>query len=176
MFLTPPEIQHQQLNSRRGNYDRQQVDELLEHVAASYEQVWHERDAARAQLSELERRISDYEELERRISEYEELDRLLRDSLVTGQRAAEVVKAEAAEEAEALLEEARGKAEEIVSRAHRERTRMEAEIERLRLVEEDVQARCRAILVGALEALSRQDASTPAEPRSLARETAVAER
>jgi cell division initiation protein len=166
MFLTPPEIQHQKLNSRRGNYDREEVDELLEHVAASYEQVWHERDAARAQVSELERRITDYEELER----------LLRDSLVTGQRAAEVVKAEAAEEAEALLEEAHGKAEEIVSRAHRERERIKGEIERLRLVEQDVQARCRAMLVGALEALGRQDASTPAEPRSVARETAAAER
>jgi cell division initiation protein len=166
MFLTPPEIQQQKLNSRRGNYDREEVDELLDHVVASYEQVWHERDAARAQVSELERRIGDYEELER----------LLRDSLVTGQRAAEVVKAEAAEEAEALLEEARGKAEEIVTRAHRERERIKAEIERLRLVEQDVQARCRAMLVGALEALGRQDASTPSEPRSFARETAAAER
>jgi cell division initiation protein len=166
MFLTPPEIQHQKLNSRRGNYDRQEVDELLEHVVSSYEQVWHERDAARAQVSELERRITDYEELER----------LLRDSLVTGQRAAEGVKAEAAEEAEAMLEEARGKAEEIVSRAQRERERIKAEIDRLRLVEQDVQARCRAMLVGALEALGRQDASAPDEPRSLARETAAAER
>jgi len=166
MFLTPPEIQHQKLNSRRGNYDREEVDELLEHVVASYEQVWHERDAARAQVSELERRIGDYEELER----------LLRDSLVTGQRAAEVVKAEAAEEAEALLQEAQGKAEEILSRAQRERERIKAEIERLRLVEQDVQARCRAMLVGALEALGRQDASTPSEPRSLPRETAAAER
>jgi cell division initiation protein len=166
MFLTPPEIQHQKLNSRLGNYDRAEVDELLEHVTASYEQVWHERDAARAQVSELERRID----------EYEELERLLRDSLVTGQRAAEVVKAEAAEEAEALLQEAHGKAEEIVSRAQRERERIKAETERLRLVEQDVQARCRAMLVGALEALGRQDASTPAEPRSLPRETAAAER
>ncbi len=166
MFLTPPEIQHQKLNSRLGNYDRAEVDELLEHVTASYEQVWHERDAARAQVSELERRID----------EYEELERLLRDSLVTGQRAAEVVKAEAAEEAEALLQEAHRKAEEIVSRAQRERERIKAETERLRLVEQDVQARCRAMLVGALEALGRQDASTPAEPRSLPRETAAAER
>lgn len=166
MFLSPPEIQHQKLKSRLGNYDRQNVDELLEHVAASYEQVWHERDAARAQVRELERRIDDYQELER----------LLRDSLVTGQRAAEEVKAEAARQSEALLEEARSKAEAIVSQAQRERDGIRAEIGRLRSVEHDVQARCRAMLTGALEAIGRQNASTPSEPRSLARETAAAER
>lgn len=151
MFLSPPEIQHQKLKSRLGSYDRDEVDALLEHVAASYEQVWHERDAARAQVTELERRIA----------EYEELEGLLRDSLLTGQRAAEEVKAEAAKQAESLLEEARKQAEVIVTQAQREREDVKTEIGRLRSVEHDVQERCRALLVGALEAIG-QDGSAPA--------------
>ena len=166
MFLSPPEIQHQKLKSRLGSYDREDVDELLGNVAASYERVWHERDAARVRVAELEQQLQDYEELER----------LLRDSLVTGQRAAEEVKAEAAKQADALLEEARRKAEVIVAQAKRERDGVKAEIGRLRSVEQDVQERCRTLLVGALDAIGQHAAQPPEppEPRSRARETAVA--
>jgi cell division initiation protein len=162
MFLTPPEIQHQKLKSRLGSYDREEVDELLENVAYSYEQVWDERDAARARVAEIERRLL----------EYEELEDLLRDSLVTGQRAAEDVKAEAAKQAEHLVQEARRKAGEIIAEAHREREAIKAEITRLHSVEESVQARCRALLVGALEAIGSSGDATQ-EPRSRPRETAV---
>jgi cell division initiation protein len=162
MFLSPPEIQHQKLKSRLGSYDREDVDELLENIAASYDRVWHERDLARARVTELEKRLDDYQEIER----------LLRDSLLTGQRAAEEVKAEAAQQAEALLEEARRKADRIVGQAHRERDAVTAEIARLRSVEEDVQARCRAVLVNALEALGKQD-GPPTDARSRPQEAAA---
>jgi cell division initiation protein len=163
MFLSPPEIQHQKLKSRLGNYDREDVDELLENVTASYERVWRERDEARVRVSELEKRLADYQELER----------LLRDSLLTGQRAADEVKAEAARQAEALVEDARRKADRVVAEAHRERDAVNAEIARLRSVEQNVQARCRALLVGALEALGRSD-GPPSETPSRAREEAAA--
>jgi cell division initiation protein len=165
MFLSPPEIQHQKLKSRLGSYDREDVDELLENVTASYERVWRERDAARVRVTELEQRLGDYEELER----------LLRDSLLTGQRAAEEVKAEAAKQAEALVEDARRKAETIVAQAHRERDNVNAEITRLRSVEQNVQARCRALLVGALEAIGRPDGPRSESP-GRTQETATANR
>jgi cell division initiation protein len=162
MFLSPPEIQQQKLKSRLGSYDREDVDELLGNVAASYERVWHERDASQARVVELEHQLRDYEELER----------LLRDSLVTGQRAAEEVKAEAVQQAQALLEEARKRADVIVSQAKREREGVKAEIGRLRSVEQEVQERCRALLVGALDAIGQH--ASPPEPRSPARDTAMA--
>ena len=166
MFLSPPEIQHQKLKGRLGNYDRAEVDELLEHVAASYDQVWHERDAALAKVAELERRIVDYEDLER----------LLRDSVLTGQRAAEEVKAEAERLAETLLEDARRKAEGIVARAQRDRDGVKAEIGRLRSVEQDVQARCRTMLMAALDAIGKQDVPIASEPKSRVHEAAALER
>jgi cell division initiation protein len=165
MFLSPPEIQHQKLKSRLGSYDREDVDELLENVTASYERVWRERDAARVRVTEVEQRLGDYEELER----------LLRDSLLTGQRAAEEVKAEAAKQAEALLEDARSKAETIVAQAHRERDAVNVEIARLRSVEQNVQARCRTLLVGALEAIGRPDGPRSESP-SRTPEAATAKR
>jgi cell division initiation protein len=148
MFLSPPEIQHQKLKSRLGSYDREEVDELLENVASSYEQVWDERDAARGRIAELEQQLRDYEELER----------LLRDSLVTGQRAAEEVKSEAAKQAEAMLREAQREAERIVAGAERERDAITTEITRLKRVEDDVTSRCRALLTGALEAMGQHEA------------------
>ncbi|HEV3478777.1 MAG TPA: DivIVA domain-containing protein [Gaiellaceae bacterium] len=148
MFLSPPEIQHQKLKSRLGSYDREEVDDLLENVASSYEQVWHERDAARGRIDELEQQLRDYEELER----------LLRDSLVTGQRAAEEVKSEAAKQAEAMLREAQREADKIVAAAERERAAITTEITRLKRVEDDVTSRCRALLTGALEAIGQQEA------------------
>lgn len=163
MFLTPPEIQHQKLKSRLGSYDREEVDELLENVAASYEQVWHERDDARARIAELEHQLRDYEELEG----------LLRDSLVTGQRAAEEVKAEAAKQAKSVLDEAQRRADEIVAEAEGARDGVVAEIARLKDVEQDVQSRCRALLLGALEAIGEEEAAQPSLPEgSRAREVA----
>lgn len=162
MFLSPPEVQHQKLKSRLGSYDREDVDELLFNVATSYEKVWKERDAARAQVAELEQRVSDYEELER----------ALRDSLVTGQRAAHEVRAEAEQQAEQIVKQARAKAQEIVAQAEREREEIKAEITRLHRVEEDVQARCRDLLVGALEAISRGDGEP--KPAAQPREAAAA--
>jgi cell division initiation protein len=164
MFLSPPEIQHQKLKSRLGSYDREEVDELLENVASSYEQVWHERDAARGRIDELEHQLRDYEELER----------LLRDSLVTGQRAAEEVKSEAAKQAEAMLREAQREAEKILAGAERERDAITTEITRLKRVEDDVKSRCRALLTGALEAIGQQEAPTlEADAASRAHEVAA---
>ncbi len=156
MFLSPPEIQHQKLKSRLGNYDREQVDELLENVVASYEQVWRERDESRDRIAELERELRDYQELERP----------LRDSLVTAQRAATEVETEAAEQAEAVLRDATQKAEQIVLRAERERDAIKAEIARLGVLENDTAARCRAVLVDALEALGSSTAPAVASADS----------
>lgn len=143
MILTPGQVRHHELKSRLGAYDRESVDDLLNQVASSYQEVWRERDALRERM----------EELEAEIARYQDLERLLRDTLLTGQRAAEDVKAEAQKQAEALLLDARTKAHEIVSGAQREREQVSREISRLRSVEVDAQQRAREILVGALEAL-----------------------
>lgn len=163
MFLSPSDIQQQTLKTRRGGYDVDDVDRLLGTITASYGQVWRERDRATAHATELTQKLRDYEELER----------LLRDSVLAGQRVAEEVKAEAAKKAETVIENARRKASKIIADSERERDQLTAEIVRLRSVERDVQSNCRAILVGALEALGSSDRVSdgrPPESRDGARE------
>lgn len=157
MFLSPAEIKQQQLREKRGAYEREDVDGLLDNVVGSYQHVWLERDKLKARVEELEREMTNTKELEQ----------LLRDGLASAQRAAEQVKEEAEqqvsglvdkarEEAEALLSEARAKAEEIVAGSRETRDRLEEETTRLEQANHDVRERYKAFL---LEALSVVEAT-----------------
>ena len=134
MDLTPPEIQYQPLKTRgRGSYDREDVDKLLERVAASYEQVWRERDELRARVSELEA-----EGGSSRDSEH-----VLNEILVSAQRAADQVLDDARQEAERLAGEAQQQAK---AAAGRELEDLRADIERLRSLERYIYSSLRARL------------------------------
>ena len=168
MFLSPPEIKQQQLREKKGAYERQDVDTLLDNVVGSYQHVWLERDRLQARVDELEKEIANTKELEK----------LLRDGLAAAQRAAEQVKEEAQAEvsglveeaqvkADRLLEEARAEAEQIVAGSRTERDRLDEETTRLQQANADVRERYKAFL---LEALSVVEATTehPAVPEAAA--------
>jgi cell division initiation protein len=142
MFLTPPEIQHQNLKDGRG-YEKGAVDELLEQVTSSYEQVWMERDQLRSRLNELESEFSTLHDKER----------LLSDTLVTAQRAAEEVRAEADREAQRVRLEALADLGQAKAEAERELEALRAEIQRFRTHEREVRSNLRAFLEAALRQL-----------------------
>ncbi len=157
MFLSPPEIKQQQLREKKGAYERQDVDTLLDNIVGSYQHVWLERDRLTARVDELEKEIANTKELEK----------LLRDGLAAAQRAAEQVKVEAEAEvsglveeaqvnADKLLEEARTEAEQIVAGSRAERDRLDEETTRLQQANADVRERYKAFL---LEALSVVEAT-----------------
>jgi DivIVA domain-containing protein len=134
MDLTPPEIQYQPLKTRgRGGYDREDVDKLLERVAASYEQVWRERDELRARVSELEEKGGSSRDSEH----------VLNEILVSAQRAADQVLADARQEAERLATDAQQQAK---TAAEHELGDLRAEIERLRSLERYIYSGLRARL------------------------------
>lgn len=135
MFLTPPEIQHQALKAGRG-YDRDDVDRLLEHVTASYEQVWLERDELRSRVTQLEDKLGSFREKER----------LLSDTLVTAQRAADEVRSEARREARQLKEDALAEVGSAKAEAERELDELRVEIERFRTLERELRSNLRAFL------------------------------
>jgi cell division septum initiation protein DivIVA len=169
VFLSPPEIKQQQLREKRGAYEREDVDALLDNVVGSYQHVWLERDRLTARVEELEREMANTKELEQ----------LLRDGLASAQRAGEQVKEEARAQvsglveeaqtkaeallteaqakAETLLAEAQAKAEETVVQARETRDRLAEETSRLQQANEDVRERYRSFL---LEALSVVEATT----------------
>jgi cell division initiation protein len=142
MPLTPVEIRHVDMKRAwlRG-YRRRPVDELLEEIADSFEEVWRER-------ADLADRV---EQLEDDVVRYRELETLLRQTLVSAERTAAELRDGAQKRAELVVEEAHAAAREILRTARAERERLAAE-----------SARIRAQLAGALDALDEGDANAEA--------------
>jgi len=152
MSIPPAEIREKRLKRRLRGYGRAEVEKLLEEVAASYEQVSRERDQLRARVVELEKELVPLKEAERHVSE----------SLVTAERAASEVREQAEREAKQLLEETRKKGKEHQARAKQRRSRLEAEIQRLEVVERELLRSLRAFLLAGLELVEDREAPTKA--------------
>ena len=141
MSVSPVEIRHVKLPRALAGYRRRAVDGLLEDIRLSYEDVWRERADAREEIDRLESELARYKELEV----------LLRNALVSAERSADELRAQARREAGVIVEEARVTAREIVGAAEVERERVRAEIRRLKALEADVRRDYRAFLVAALD-------------------------
>jgi len=124
MSLAPAEIRHFELERGLLGYKRAKVDELLEEVVDSFEQVWRER----ADL------IDKVEQLETDLVRYRELETLLRTTLVSAERTSSELREKARKEAELLVGEAQAEARALVRDARTERERLLAETHRIRAV------------------------------------------
>ena len=123
MALTPVEIRHLKPAKRiLGGYRRTAVDDLLNEIAVSFEDVWRER-------ADLADKI---EALESDLVRYRELEALLRTTLVSAEKAAVTLKDQARKEAELIVEEARAEARSITRRARSDHDRLLAELRRMR--------------------------------------------
>jgi cell division initiation protein len=122
MALTPVEIRHVQLPRRPFGYSRTAVDGLLEEIADSFEDVWRDR----ADLADK------VEQLENDLVRHRELETLLRTTLVSAERSAHELRAQAKREAELIVGEAHSEARSITRSAAAERERLAAESNRLR--------------------------------------------
>jgi cell division initiation protein len=122
MALTPVEIRHIRLGRRLIGYPRATVDRLLVEIADSFEEVWRDR----ADLTDK------VEQLEGDLVRYRELETLLRTTLVSAERAAHEVKAQAKREAELIVEEAHSAARLITREAAADRERLVSEARRVR--------------------------------------------
>jgi cell division initiation protein len=152
MFIAPTEVQDQKLKRRLRGYNKGAVEKLLHDVVASYEQVWRERDQLRDQVAELKKELAPLREAERHVS----------DSLVTAERAAAEVRAKAATDAEGLLAQARAKSKAQQRDVKAERGRLKNEIDRLEMVERELQASLRAFLLAGLELVEDREAAPTA--------------
>src|ERR1043166_4258843 len=108
MTFTPVEIRHVKPKKTivRG-YDRVAVDELLDEIVVSFEDVWRER----ADL------FDKVEQLEADLVRFRELEGLLRTTLISAERAAVTLKEQARKEADLIIEEARSEARAITRTA-----------------------------------------------------------
>jgi cell division initiation protein len=125
MTLTPVEIRHAQPKRTylRG-YDRDAVDELLDEIVMSFEDVWRER----ADMADK------VEQLENDLVRYREIESLLRTTLVSAEKAAVTLKEQARKEAELIIEEARSEARGITRHARADHDRLLDEMRRMRSI------------------------------------------
>jgi cell division initiation protein len=125
MTLTPVEIRHlKPEKSFIGGYDKTAIDHLFDEIAGSFEDVWRER----ADLADK------VEQLESDLGRYRELEGLLRETLISAERAAVTLKEQARKEADLILEEARTEARAITRTARGDHDRLLTEIRRMRSI------------------------------------------
>ena len=123
MALTPVEIRHlKPAGTFFRGYARSGVDDLLDQIVVSFEDVWRER----ADLADK------VEQLEADLVRYKELEALLRTTLLSAERASAELKEQARKQADLILGEAHAEARAVTRRAATENERLKVESVRMR--------------------------------------------
>jgi cell division initiation protein len=122
MPYTPVELRHVKVaRSFFGGYRRGAVQDLLDGVADSFEDVWRDRGELTDKVHALETQLGD---LKRR-------EELLTNTLVAAEQAAGDVRDQARREADLILSEAHQEARSVMRVAQAERSRLFAEARRV---------------------------------------------
>lgn len=123
MPLNPVEIRNVKLRRAfMGGYRRSSVDELLNEVADSFEEVWRERAALSGRLHELEAEAAKHHELEA----------LLRSTLMSAERAAHDMKEQAYRESDLIVREAHAESRRVTREAVAQKRRLEDDLVKIR--------------------------------------------
>jgi cell division initiation protein len=146
MRYTPVELRH--VRAARGlfGYKRQEIDKLLEDVADSFEEVWSERGELADKVEDLEKVLTDVKQREA----------LLTATLISAERAAADAREQANKEAELIIAEAHQEARSVTRGAQGERERLFGEVRR-------VETLLRAAL-GMVEETKQELPAPPASP------------
>jgi len=143
MDVTPDEIRTIKLPRAFRGYDRGAVERLLDETASTVDGLGKER-------AELEASVA---KLEGELAEHREIQGLMRDALVSAQRAAEELKAKTRRECEETLARARADAAAIEEESRVAQAQTESEIRRLRAAEQEIRASYKILLHAALDRL-----------------------
>ena len=145
MTITPVELHHVDLPGSWRGYRRKPVDQLLEDVARSFEEVWRER-------AEFADRI---EQLDGELARHRDLETLLRTTLVSAEKSAHELKDQARREAGIVLDEAHAEARAVTRAALSERERLLGEARKVR-----------ALLEAALDAVEDAEPDAKADAQA----------
>lgn len=136
MALTPIDIQKMQFRKQLFGYDRGEVESFL---AAAAEEL----TSALEELEKLERENRYYKQ---RLHESQLRETQLQATLVEVQKVSEQITSNAKREGGLIIQEAETRAEQLVSRAMADVTRIEARIQELRTARREIQHRFRHTL------------------------------
>jgi DivIVA domain-containing protein len=143
MRYSPVELRHVKVARGLAGYRRREVDALLDDVADSFEEVWAERGELADRLEEAQKELDDVRQRES----------LLANTLVTAEKVASEAVESAKRRAELIIAEAQQEARSFTRAAQTERDRLFAEARRIE-----------TLLRGALGMLDEAGEEEPAEP------------
>jgi cell division initiation protein len=129
MNVSPLDLRQHRFKKALRGFDPVEVTALLLAVADDYEQALRETDRLRQDLAKMEGILSEHRTHEKSIQQ----------TLVTAQKLAEDVKANADEEARRILREAHGRAELLLEKAQARLEDIQREIDGMKLKRRDVE-------------------------------------
>jgi cell division initiation protein len=141
--MTPEGLRELKLQRAFRGYDPAAVDRLLQELATSLETAQREQVELRAQVQSLQKEIA----------EHKDASGLMRDALLSAQRAAQELRERTERECEEMVENARKEAEQVGVDALMEHEHAVAEVERLRQQEQELRASYKVLLHAALDRL-----------------------
>jgi cell division septum initiation protein DivIVA len=141
-------------------YEPDAVHALLGELAAARDQLVRELTDAKARAAELELQVQTVEkqtaEVPGDVPDLREQEDLIRDAIMTAQRAANEVREEARRSASEVLRDAQSRAEQIVAEAEKECERLAEEINRLEQLAETSRSTVSAFLSSLLDQVKEQ--------------------
>jgi len=122
MKLSPMEIQQKVFNRAFRGFNEQEVRNFLEAVSSAYADAVRENNSMRDQMSRQDQEIQQHRSREQ----------ILKDTLVTAQRAVEEMRRNAQKQSELLIAEAELKADALVKDAHNRVADLQQQIQELK--------------------------------------------
>jgi len=136
MKLTPLDIHHKEFRRAIRGYNEEDVDVFLDEVAEEFERLFKENIELREKL----------EKTKEQIRQYEGIEDTLQKTLLTAQKSADQVKAQAQKEAEMIVRDAEVKSRETLQDIIRERDSLQHSFNDLKKAEQDFRMKFRSLL------------------------------
>ncbi len=143
MKVTPLDLRQQRFRTAMRGFDRTEVVAFLTEVADDYEQALREADRLRGELARLEGVLNEHREHERN----------LRNTLLTAQRLADEIKANAEQESKRIVREAEGRAELILQKTQARTEDIQREIDALRMKRREAESSLESTIAAVRSAL-----------------------
>jgi len=156
MNVSPLDLRQQKFHSRVGGFDKVEVASFLNAVADDYEAALRETDRLRQELMQTQALLQEHREHEKN----------LKATLMTAQKLAEDIKANAQEDAKRIIREAEGRSDFLLEKTQARMEDIQREIDGLKLKRKDVETSIEstiATLRNTLEYVREQEARESAE-------------
>jgi cell division initiation protein len=130
MKVTPLDLRQQKFKSVMRGFDREEVLQFLSEVADDYEQALRDAEKGREDLARTQAQLDELREHERN----------LRNTLLTAQRLADEIRANADQEAKRTVREAESRADLVLQKAQARLEEVQREVDGIRLKRKDAES------------------------------------